>query len=86
MLLGSVSQHCVQQATCPTVVIPKQLPTPITAGFRFSGRMGSRGLATVSPGGGPGSPRAGAGRRVWRLGSRWGIRARSAAERCHGEG
>jgi nucleotide-binding universal stress UspA family protein len=23
MLLGSVSQHCVQHATCPTVVIPK---------------------------------------------------------------
>ncbi|MFI1991079.1 universal stress protein [Actinoplanes sp. NPDC020271] len=24
MLLGSVSQHCVQHATCPTVVIPEQ--------------------------------------------------------------
>jgi nucleotide-binding universal stress UspA family protein len=23
MLLGSVSQHCVQHATCPTVIIPK---------------------------------------------------------------
>lgn len=23
MMLGSVSQHCVQHATCPTVVIPK---------------------------------------------------------------
>jgi nucleotide-binding universal stress UspA family protein len=23
MLLGSVSQHCVQHATCPTVVIPR---------------------------------------------------------------
>ncbi|GIF45071.1 universal stress protein [Actinoplanes xinjiangensis] len=23
MLLGSVSQHCVEHATCPTVVIPK---------------------------------------------------------------
>ncbi|GIE90949.1 universal stress protein [Actinoplanes regularis] len=23
MLLGSVSQHCVQHATCPTLVIPK---------------------------------------------------------------
>ncbi|WIM97320.1 universal stress protein [Actinoplanes oblitus] len=24
MLLGSVSQHCVQHATCPTVVVPEQ--------------------------------------------------------------
>lgn len=30
MLLGSVSRHCVQHATCPTVVIPEQA-SPVTA-------------------------------------------------------
>jgi nucleotide-binding universal stress UspA family protein len=26
MLLGSVSQHCVQHAPCPVLVVPEQIP------------------------------------------------------------